>query len=318
MIQNIDFQYQNLLRKILNEGVRKENRTGIDTLAIAGAMIEHDMSEGFPLLTTKKVYFNGVKVELEGFIKAITSKRWYQERGCNIWSDWANPKKVPYGNTEEAKLRMKNEDDLGVIYGAQWRDFKRPNTFKQEEKLVWINGGYQPCIEFVPAQGIDQLKNIVDTLKKNPHDRRMICSAWNPAALGEQALPPCHYVFQVTVLDNKVNLFFNMRSWDALLGAPFNLASYGLLLHLLTLEVNKYRKENNLPLFNEGKLICFAADVHLYENHLQQAREQLSRKPYALPQINTDKFTSIFDWEASDSKIINYISHPAIKAEVAV
>ena len=127
MAVNIDIQYLNLVQRILNEGVRKENRTGIDTLAIAGACIEHDMAEGFPLLTTKKMYFKGVKVELEGFIKGIRSKQWFKDRGCNIWNEWSNPAKVPYGTDEVSKAKMAAEDDLGLIYGVQWRDFSDPN-----------------------------------------------------------------------------------------------------------------------------------------------------------------------------------------------
>jgi len=300
MPKNIDVQYLDLVSKILNEGVRKENRTGVDTIAIAGAMIEHDMSEGFPLLTTKKVAFKSVRVELEGFIKGIRSKKWFQDRGCTIWDEWCNPKKVAYGNDVESKAKMKAEDDLGLIYGVQWRDFKTPDAHLIKTPGAYLISG--------PLRGVDQLKKIVDTLKKNPNDRRMICSAWNPTALDQMALPPCHLLWQVTVIDGKLNLAWYQRSVDVPLGLPFNIASYATLLHLLAKEAG----------LKEGRLIGFLMDTHIYVNQIDALKEQLNRTPYALPQVSTEKFTSIFDWEYSDTQLTEYQSHPSIKFEIAV
>lgn len=288
--------YLDIVKKILETGERKPNRTGVDTIAIAGAIFEHDMSKGFPMLTTKKVPFKVVASELEFFIKGLTDKRWLQERNNHIWDEWCSPKKVAYGHDAETKNKMKEERDLGPIYGFQWRHF---------------NAEYDNFASDYSGQGIDQLKKVVEKLKSDPSDRRMIVSAWNPSKLHEMALPPCHYAFQITVINGKLNLLWNQRSVDTMLGLPFNITSYALLLHLLA-------KESGLK---EGKLVGFLADVHIYENHLAGAREQLIRDPnkFALPTIQTDNFTSIFDWHGSeDSKVINYQSFEKIPFEIAV
>lgn len=287
--------YLDIVKTILEKGERKENRTGIDTLAIAGAMFEHDMANGFPMLTTKKVPFRAVATELEFFIKGITDKQWLQEKNNHIWDEWASPKKAAYGHDVAAKEKMAAERDLGPIYGFQWRHF---------------GADYENFDTDYAGKGVDQLKNVVETLKKNPNDRRMIVSAWNPCTLGEMALPPCHYAFQVTVINGKLNLLWNQRSVDTMIGLPFNIASYALLLHLLA-------KESGLQ---EGRLIGFLADTHIYMNHVDGAKEQLSRDPnqYSLPRLQTENFTSIFDWKAEDSKPINYQSHPSIKFEIAI
>ena len=287
--------YLDIVRKILETDERKANRTGIDTIAIAGAMFEHDMANGFPLLTTKKAPFKMVASELEFFIKGITDKQWLQERNNHIWDEWASPKKAPYGHDEKSKKRMLEERDLGPIYGFQWRHF---------------NAEYVNFSTDYSNQGIDQLKKIVEKLKSDPNDRRMIVNAWNPSKLNEMALPPCHYAFQVTVINGKLNLLWNQRSVDTMLGLPFNIASYAILLHLLA-------KQSGLQ---EGKLVGFLADTHIYINHVDGAKEQLSRDPntYPLPQIQTDNFTSIFDWKCEDSKILNYQSYPSIKFDIAV
>jgi thymidylate synthase len=288
-------QYLNIVRRILDEGERKPNRTGVDTIAIAGAMFQHDMSKGFPLLTTKKVPFRLIATELEFFIKGITDKQWLIERNNHIWDDWANPKKVAYGHDTETKERMQKERDLGAIYGFQWRHFNAP---------------YENFDTDYTGKGVDQIKNIVEKLKSDPSDRRMIVSAWNPSMLGFMALPPCHYSFQVTVINNKLNLLWNQRSVDTMLGLPFNIASYGLMLHLLA-------KETGLQ---EGKLIGFLADTHVYVNHMDGIKEQLTRDPnmYPLPTITTEPFTSIFDWKAEDTIVNNYQSQAKISFDIAV
>ncbi|MBI5390936.1 thymidylate synthase [Candidatus Woesearchaeota archaeon] len=287
--------YLHLVRNILNHGVMMQNRTGTSARKIAGAMFEHDMSKGFPLLTTKKMPFKVIATELEFFIKGITDKQWLLDRKNHIWDEWANPKKAPYGHSEEAKKRMLEERDLGAVYGFQWRHF---------------GAAYENFDSDYANQGVDQLKNVVQTLKSDPTDRRMLVSAWNPADKDKMALPPCHYAFQIVVTENKLNLLWNQRSVDVMLGLPFNIASYAILLHLLA-------KESG---FAEGKLIGFLGDVHIYHDHIEGAKEQLTRDPttYPLPRIVTEPFTSIFDWKAEDTKLLDYQSYPKIEFKIAV
>jgi thymidylate synthase len=287
--------YLDIVKNILENGEKKDDRTGTGTIAIAGAMFQHDMSKGFPMLTTKKVPFKVVASELEFFIKGLTDKQWLRDHNNHIWDEWASPKKAPYGHDEESKKRMFEERDLGPIYGFQWRHFNAPYTTYDADYT---------------DQGIDQLKKVIDTLKTNPSDRRMIISAWNPSFIGEMGLPPCHYSYQVTVINGRLNLLWNQRSVDTMLGLPFNIASYALMLHLLAKEAE----------LQEGKLVGFLADTHIYSNHLEGAKEQLTRDPnlYPLPTIQTENFTSIFDWKAEDTQVLNYQSYPAIKFDIAV
>ncbi len=287
--------YLDIVEKILKEGKKVETRTGIKAYTIAGAIFEHDMSKGFPLLTTKKTPFKLVATELEFFIKGITDKKWLQDKNNHIWDEWAKPQLAPYGHDEESKKKMLEERDLGPIYGFQWRHFNAP---------------YENYDTDYTGKGIDQLKKIVETLKTNPRDRRMIVSAWNPQQFGEMALPPCHYSFQITVIEDKLNLLWNQRSVDTMLGLPFNIASYALMLHILA-------KETGLK---EGKLVGFLADVHIYENHIDGAKEQLTRDPekFPLPTIETENWQSIFEWEAVNTKLLNYQSYDKIPFEIAI
>lgn len=285
--------YLDIVKNVLENGKMKHNRTGIDTLTIAGAMFQHDMKDGFPLLTTKFVPFRLVSSELEFFIKGITDKKWLQDRNNHIWDEWCSPEKVPYAHDEETKLRMKNERELGQIYGFMWRNFGKQYVSYDQEPI---------------GDGVDQLKQLVNTLKTNPNDRRMIVSAWNPVGIPKMALPPCHYGFQIVVIEDEINLLWNQRSVDLLLGCPFNAASYGTLLHLLALESG----------LKPGKLIGFFADVHIYANHIEGAKEQLKREPKQLPKIVTNNFTDIFSWQYTDSVIEGYEYHPKIKFDIAV
>ncbi|KKQ27067.1 MAG: Thymidylate synthase [Candidatus Magasanikbacteria bacterium GW2011_GWC2_37_14] len=287
--------YLDIVKNILENGEEKADRTGTGTLAIAGSIFEHDMAKGFPLLTTKKMPFKVMASELEFFIKGLTDKQWLKDRNCHIWDEWCDPQKVPYAHDEETKKKMSEERDLGAIYGFQWRHFNAP---------------YQNYNSDYSGQGIDQLKKVIESLKNNPNDRRMIVMAWNPCMIDKMALPPCHYGFQLTVINGRLNLLWNQRSVDTMLGLPFNISSYALLLHLLA-------KETGLK---EGKLVGFLADVHIYTNHLDGVKEQLTRDPnlYPLPQIKTDKFTTIFDWQYTDTVLENYQSFPGIKFEIAV
>ena len=287
--------YLDIVKNVLENGKKIATRQGTPAYTIAGAIFEHDMSKGFPLLTTKKTPFRLIANELEFFINGITDKKWLQDHNNHIWDEWAKPQKAPYGHDEESKKRMFEERDLGPIYGFQWRHFNAP--------YISYDTDYT-------GQGIDQLRKVVETLKINPRDRRMIVSAWNPLQFGEMGLPPCHYSFQITVIDDKLNLLWNQRSIDIMLGLPFNIASYALLLHLLAKETG----------FKEGKLVGFLADVHLFENHEEGAREQLSRDPekYPLPTIQTDNWKSIFEWKGEDTKVLNYQSYDKIPFEIAI
>ena len=284
----LDKTFQETLELILTKGYKKEDRTGTGTISFPGVMIRHDMSDGYPLLTLRTVPFKSAAIELEGFIKGITSKQWYKERGCNYWNQWCNPKVVPYGTEDDTKKKMEECDDLGEIYGSQWRNFQDPQNL------------YGSTVK-------DQLKDVVDTLKSNPNSRRMLCSAWNPLALEHMALPPCHFAWQVNVTDGKLNLFYYMRSVDFVLGNDLN--TYGLLLHLLA-------KESNLK---EGMLVGFFADAHIYLNHIDGIKELLSRNTMGnLPTIKTDNFKSIYDWQYSDTILCDYNPLPSIKFKVAV
>ena len=285
--------YLDIVEKILAEGFCKANRTGINATSIAGAMFEHDMADGFPLLTTKKIFFRLVASELEFFIRGITDKEWLREKNNHIWDEWCSGDAVPYGNDEQTKAKMMDERELGPVYGWQWRNF---------------GANYVAHNEPPRGKGVDQLRLLVETLKKDPDNRRMIVSAWNPPDIPRMALPPCHYAFQVTVINGRLNLLWNQRSVDVALGLPFNIASYGCLLHLLA-------KEASLA---EGKLIGFLGDTHIYVNHIEAIREQLSRVPKSLPKIKTEPFTSIFDWHYTDSLIEGYDPHPPIKFDIAV
>jgi len=285
--------YLNIVKRILDEGIAKHNRTGVDTITIAGAMFEHNMPEGFPLLTTKFMPLRLVASELEFFIRGISDKKWLQERDNHIWDEWCSPKLVPYAHDKETKKKMLEERDLGPIYGWQWRHF---------------GAEYKDYKTDYTGQGVDQLKRVVHLLKTNPDDRQMLVLAWNPMDIDKVIPPFCHYGWQVTVLNGRLNLMWNQRSVDVALGLPFNIASYGLLLHLLA-------KETGLK---EGKLVGFLGDTHIYTNHVDGLKEQLNREPKKLPAINTKKFTTIFDWKYTDSEVENYQHHPRIKFEIAV
>jgi thymidylate synthase len=285
--------YLDIVRTILDTGWTKRNRTGVDAITVPGMMFEHDMAQGFPLLTTKTVPLRLVASELEFFIRGITDKEWLRSRDNHIWDEWCSPDIVPYGHDEETQARMATERELGPIYGFQWRHF---------------GAGYRSWDTPPEGEGFDQLKTVVEKLKENPDDRRMIVSAWNPVDFHRMALPPCHYSFQVTVTEEKVNLLWNQRSVDVALGLPFNIASYGLLLHLLARECG----------LGEGRLVGFLADTHIYVNHVEGLREQLHREPYPLPTVHTEPFSSIFDWRHEDSRLEDYRHHPRIRFEVAV
>lgn len=288
--------YLDILQKIVDEGVWKQNRTGIKTKSITGNYYCHDMQTGFPAITTRKLAMKTMMVELEGFIKGITAKSWFQERNCKIWNEWCNPSKIPYGNDPETKNKMALEIDLGPIYGYQWRCF---------------NGTYDGPYDGtkpLPIDGIDQLKNIIDLLKKDPTNRRLIVNSWNPCQISQMALPPCHYAFQFLSDGKKLSLSFNMRSWDVVLGGPFNISSYALLLELVAKEVNM------VP----DQLICFSMDTHIYENQLDILKIQFEREPFQLATLEIRDFKSIYEWSHNTTSLINYKSHPKLDFPLAI
>lgn len=285
--------YLDIIQKIMDEGVLKKNRTWIDTISIPWAFFEHNMEDWFPLLTTKKVPLRLIASELEFFIKWITDKNWLIERNNHIRDERCSPDKVKYWHDEETKKKMLEERELWPIYWFQRRNFWAEYQSWDKEPII---------------QWVDQLKKVVETLKTNPMDRRMIVMARNPQALHKMALPPCHYWFQVLVSDGKLHLLRNQRSVDSMLWLPFNIASYALLLHLLAKEA----------WLKEWKLVWFLADTHIYINHKEWIKEQLSRTPWKLPTIKTDNFTSIFDRKYEDTIIEWYEPQDRIKFDIAV
>lgn len=314
--------YLDILDNIMTNATDlRMNRTGIPDIGLsAGAVFEHDMSTGFPLVTTKKMGLKNIATELEFFLHGITDKRWLQDRKCHIWDEWANPVKVEQkyniatnnlpNLTDDEKTNIRNaimdsERDLGPIYGFQWRHFGGEYVWNENR----INKN--PTDNFNPKNpGIDQVQNAIYKLKNNPNDRRILVSAWNPVAIPQMALPPCHLMHQLVVRDGKLSLIWTQRSCDMFLGVPYNIASYALLLLL-------YAKEAGLkPGMLKGEL----HDAHIYQNHIPQVREQLKRKPYPLPtvEIPDDNWRGMLNWSAQGGFVLkNYICHEKLRGEVA-
>ena len=301
-MSNIEKQYQGILRKLVLYGKEKSDRTGTGTLSYFGDQIRHNMSEGFPLLTTKKMAVKTMMTELKWFLKGDTNIKYLVDNGCNIWNGDAY-KRFTYYTDEETSMErfielIKTDDEfakkwgeLGPIYGKQWRNWR---------KYKWDKIDMDSHIEYV-----DQIANLINDLKTNPDSRRLMVNAWNVGELDEMTLPPCHYGFQCYVQDGKLSLMWNQRSVDSFLGLPFNIASYGTLLLLLC-------KESGLQ---PGELIGNLGDVHLYKNHIQQAKEQIVREPYELPILeitSCDMRNGEFEYVLD-----NYQSHPPIKAPLS-
>jgi thymidylate synthase len=364
----LDKQYQSLLQDILDNGVEKKDRTGTGTISVFGKQIRHKMSEGFPLLTTKKMPFKTIVTELLWFLRGDTNIKYLIDNGCNIWNGDAYKKYTTELETHyleggdiytkaEFIEEIKNDEngftkkwgELGPIYGKQWR--------KWQGKLIDKSKEFNAHTAWVPEQ-IDQIQNLINELKTNSDSRRLMVSAWNVGELNEMVLPPCHYGFQVytrelsleervrllgykeqivpktierngkdkhikncdenNIPTRAISLMWNQRSVDTFLGLPFNIASYGLLLEMIAKEVNMIPDE----------LIGNLGDVHLYSNHIEQAREQLSREPFELPQLrinnefwnHDDSYLSIEQvkhMELDDFHLINYKSHSTIKAPLS-
>lgn len=262
-------QYHDLMKEVLAKGVQKSDRTGTGTVSVFGHQMRFNLADGFPMVTTKKLHLKSIIYELLWFLKGSTNNNWLKERGVSIWNEWAAP-----------------DGDLGPIYGYQWRSWPAPN-----------------------GQHIDQISEVVETIKKNPDSRRIIVSAWNVADIPRMALAPCHAFFQFYVADGKLSCQLYQRSADIFLGVPFNIASYALLTHMMAQQCN----------LEVGYFIWTGGDCHLYSNHLEQVELQLSRDFFSLPKLNIlRKPDSIFDYEFEDFEIVGYESHPHIKAPVAI
>jgi thymidylate synthase len=280
--------YLELLEQILTHGKKREDRTGTGTLSVFGHQIRLDLKQGFPLLTTKKIHFKSVVHELLWFLSGETNVKPLQENGVTIWNEWAD-----------------ENGDLGPIYGSQWRNFGGLNFRITGPEL----GGLRDFRLAFDTRGIDQITQVIEQIKVNPNSRRLLVSAWNPVDLPKMKLPPCHLLFQFYVSDGELSTHLYMRSADVFLGVPFNIASYALLSHIIA-------RSTGLQV---GELIISFGDLHLYANHIDQAREQLSREPRALPRLKIDEDPEHFlDFKASDFTLEGYDPHPAIKAPVAV
>ena len=261
--------YLDLLRKALEEGVSKNDRTGTGTLSIFGYQMRFDLNRGFPLLTTKKIHVKSAIHELLWFLKGESNIGYLKDNKITIWDEWADI-----------------NGELGPVYGVQWR------SWKSEDGKV-----------------IDQISNVIEQIKNNPESRRMIVSAWNVGEIEKMALPPCHMMFQFFVANGKLSCQMYQRSADIFLGVPFNIASYSLLTLMIAQVCG----------LQAGEFVHTLGDAHLYKNHIEQAKLQLTRKPFDLPSLRLNPLiTSLFDFNYHDIEIINYQSHPSIKAEIAV
>ncbi|MGB3773571.1 MAG: thymidylate synthase [Rhodococcus sp. (in: high G+C Gram-positive bacteria)] len=260
--------YEDLLRRVLEEGTAKSDRTGTGTTSLFGAQMRFDLSEGFPLVTTKRVHLKSIVHELLWFLRGESNVAYLRENGVTIWDEWADA-----------------QGDLGPVYGVQWRSWPTPS-----------------------GEHIDQISQVIDTIRTDPDSRRMIISAWNVADIPDMALAPCHAFFQFYVADGKLSCQLYQRSADMFLGVPFNIASYALLTHMVA-------EQTSLAV---GDFIWTGGDCHIYDNHVDQVREQLSRTAYPAPTLRLGESESIFDYRYSDVDVVDYQYHPAIKAPVAV
>ena len=308
-----DKEYLDLCKYILDNGIEKEDRTGVGTKSIFGYQMKFDLNNGFPLLTTKKVNFNLVWSELLWFIKGDTNIRFLLENNNNIWNEWAFKKWVEsdeYNGPDMTDFghRTLVDEDFAKDYKEQMKFFKEKILTDDEFSKKYGDLGNVYGKQWRNFNGVDQLKNVIEQIKENPSSRRLIVSSWNPAEVDTMALPPCHSLFQFYVSDGKLSCQLYQRSGDVFLGVPFNIASYSLLTILIA-------KECNLGV---GEFVHTLGDAHIYNNHFDQVNEQISRTPYDLPSLKINEFQSIFDLEISDVELVNYESHPFIKAPIAV
>ncbi|WP_099332621.1 thymidylate synthase [Actinomyces minihominis] len=264
----VDRQYEDLLEDVLLNGTRKGDRTGTGTLSVFGRQLRYDLSQGFPVITTKRVHLKSVVGELLWFLSGSSNIKWLQDNGIRIWNEWAD-----------------EDGELGPVYGVQWRS--------------WPGADGEP---------IDQIAELVETIKTNPNSRRMVVSAWNVSQLPEMALQPCHAFFQVYVADGKLSLQLYQRSADLFLGVPFNITSYALLTHMLAQQTG----------LEVGEFIWTGGDVHIYNDHFEQARLQTGRQPYPFPALKLEPAADIFSYDFDDIALDSYQHHPHIAAKVSV
>ena len=262
-------QYLDLVAEVLEHGTRKSDRTGTGTLSVFGRQLRFGLEDSFPLLTTKKLHLKSILYELLWFLRGDTNVHWLQERGVTIWDEWAD-----------------ENGELGPVYGYQWRHWRTPD-----------------------GKEVDQIKNLIQSLRNKPDSRRHIVSAWNPADIDRMALPPCHLLFQFYVADGTLSCQMYQRSADLFLGVPFNIASYSALT-LMVAQVTGLKP---------AEFILTLGDAHLYLNHLEQAREQITRKPRAFPRLRLNAAVrELLEFRYEDFTLQNYDPHPAIKAPIAV
>ncbi len=262
-------QYEDFLRYVFENGTKKTDRTGTGTISVLGGQLRFDLSESFPLITTKKVHFKSVVYELLWFLMGDTNVKYLQDHGVRIWNEWAD-----------------ENGNLGPVYGKQWRNWETPD-----------------------GKSVDQIQNVLDTLKSNPDSRRMIVNAWNVGELSDMALTPCHCLFQFYVADGKLSCQLYQRSADLFLGVPFNIASYALLTLMIAQECG----------LEPGEFVHTFGDAHIYSNHFDQVKEQLSRDPRPYPKIKLNpEIKSVYDFDYEDFELVGYNPHPRISAPVAV
>ena len=297
-------QYQGLLKDILENGViEKEERTGTGTKKVFGRMLRFDLQKGFPLLTTKKMFIKGITYELLWFIKGDSNIRYLVNNGVNIWNEW------PY----QKYLEIKKLDKKYVKYSDAWIA-EKDKFIERIRTNINFAKHYGNCGPFYGVQwrnfnGVDQLASVIRKIKTNPGSRRLIVNAWNAPLVDKMALPPCHVMYQFQVSRNKLNCMMYQRSVDTFLGLPFNIASYALLT-MMVAQVTGYKP---------GELIMALADTHLYLNHIEQAKQQIKRKPYRLPKMKINpKVKNINKFKYDDFKLTGYKFYPPIKAEISV
>ncbi len=268
MQTHADTQYEDLLRHVMATGTAKSDRTGTGTRSVFGHQLRYPLSAGFPLVTTKRVHVRSIVAELLWFLRGDSNVRWLQERGVTIWDEWADA-----------------DGELGPVYGVQWRAWPTPD-----------------------GRHVDQISDVLDTLRRDPDSRRMVVSAWNVGEIPQMALAPCHALFQFYVADGRLSCQLYQRSADLFLGVPFNIASYALLTHMVAQQVG----------LDVGDFVWTGGDCHVYDNHVEQVSEQLSREPFAFPTLRLRQAPSLFEYDIDDVEIVGYQHHPAIKAPVAV
>jgi thymidylate synthase len=319
MEETVMKKYLDLAQKILDEGVVKDDRTGVGTKSIFGYQMRYDLQEGFPLLTTKRVAFRLIKSELLWFLKGDTNIRYLLEHNNHIWDEWAFERYVEsdaYKGPDMTNfgLRALEDESFNEVYKKEMEKFTSRILEDEQfaEEFGSLGNVYGAQWRSWPSQDggtIDQIAKVIDSIKNKPDSRRHIVSAWNPDEIDDMALPPCHTLFQFYVADGKLSCQLYQRSADVFLGVPFNIASYALLTHLIA-------RETNLEV---GEFVHTFGDAHLYSNHLDQIKLQLSRETRALPTlVLNDEKESIFDFEVDDIQVVDYNPHKGIRAPIAV